>query len=203
MNIKINTHSSIQIDEIFFDPYQIKTKNFKAKFICITHTHYDHFDIESIKNIADKNTIIVAPHDTKQLLEQNFNNKIFYVKPNEILHFEDFELETFASYNTNKSFHPKSNNWVGYKLSKNSKTYAIVGDTDSTPELEHLINIDVLFLPIGGTYTMNAKEAAELANRLKPKLVIPVHYGTIVGTKEDEVTFLKHLNSNINYKIFL
>ena len=203
MNIKINTHSSIQIDDIAFDPYGITDTTFKANYVCITHTHYDHLDIESIKNISNENTIIIATIDAKEPLEQNFSNKIIYVKPNEVLTFEDFALETFASYNINKQFHPKTNNWVGYKLIKNNKVYAVVGDTDATPELENLSNIDVLFLPIGGTYTMTATEAAVLANKVKPALVIPMHYGSIVGSKADETEFIKHLNADIKYEILL
>ena len=203
MNIKINTHSSIQIDDIAFDPYGITEPTFTAKYVCITHTHYDHLDINSIKNISNKNTIIIATIDAKDTLEQNFSNKIIYVKPNEILNFENFTLETFASYNINKQFHPKANNWVGYKLVKNNKTYVVVGDTDVTPELEKLENIDVLFLPIGGTYTMTATEAATLANKVKPALVIPMHYGSVVGSKDNETEFINHLNADINYKILL
>ena len=203
MNIKINTHSSIQINDIAFDPYGITEPSFTAKYVCLTHTHYDHLDINSIKNIATEKTIIIAPFDAKETLEQNFDNKIIYVKPNEVLSFEDFSLETFASYNINKPFHPKTNNWVGYKLVKNNQTYAVVGDTDATPELEALTNINALFLPIGGTYTMTALEAAELANKIKPKLVIPMHYGSIVGSKADETEFIKHLNKDIEYKILL
>lgn len=203
MNIKINTHSSIQIEDIAFDPYGITKTNFTAKYICLTHTHYDHLDVISIKNISNKTTIIIAPFDAKEILESNFDNKIIYVKPNELLNFNDFTLETFASYNISKPFHPKSNNWVGYKLTINDKTYAVVGDTDATPELDTLTNLDVLFVPIGGIYTMNAIEASNLTNKLKPNLVIPVHYGSIVGSKQDETEFIKHLNPNINYKILL
>lgn len=203
MNIKINTHSSIQIDDIAFDPYGITEPILAAKYVCITHTHFDHLDIESIKNISNKNTIIIATQDAKETLTQNFSNKIIYVKPNEVLNFEDFTLETFASYNINKQFHPKTNNWVGYKLVKDNKTYVVAGDTDVTHELENLSNIDVLFLPIGGTYTMTATEAAELANKVKPALVIPMHYGSVVGSKTNETEFIKHLNAGINYEILL
>ena len=203
MNIKINTHSSIQIEDVAFDPYDIKDTNFKAKYVCITHTHFDHLDINSIKNIADENTIIIATLDAKEPLEKNFKNKIVYVKPNEVLNFENLTIETFASYNINKQFHPKSNNWVGYKLTKDGKTYAVVGDADATPELENLKNIDVLFLPIGGTYTMNSIEAAELANKIEPKLVIPMHYGSVVGSKDDETEFINNLDNNIKYEILL
>ncbi len=203
MNIQINIHSSIQIDDIAFDAYGISGTNYKAKYVCITHTHYDHLDVDSIKNISTKDTIIIAPHDAKDVLEANFENKIIYVKPNEVLNFEDFELETFASYNLNKAFHPKSNNWVGYKLTRANKVYAVVGDTDATPELEALKNLDVLFVPIGGRYTMNALEAATLTNKIKPELVVPMHYASIVGSKADETEFLRHLHPEQKYQILL
>ena len=203
MNIKVNTHSSIQIDDIAFDPYGITDTNFKAKYIFLTHTHYDHLDVNSIKNISNNQTIIVATYDAKEILEKSLNNKIIYIKPNEKLDFDTFKIETFASYNINKNFHKKEYNWVGYKLTKDNTTYAVLGDTDATPELDNLTNLDFLFVPIGGTYTMNAIEAANLTNKLKPATVIPVHYGSIVGTKNDEDVFITHLNKNINYKILL
>ena len=92
---------------------------------------------------------------------------------------------------------------MGYKVIKDGTVYMIPGDTDKTPELESLSGIDVLFVPIGGTYTMNAKEAAELANQVKPNLVIPMHYGSVVGTKSDEKEFLKHLDKKIKHKILI
>ena len=203
MNININTHSSIQIDDLAFDPYGITDTNFKAKYIFITHTHFDHLDIESIKNIIQKDSTIIAPTDAKKVLEENFDNKIFYVLPKDEVNLHEIKVEVFASYNIDKHFHPKENNWVGYKVTKDEKVFAVLGDTDATPELEELSSIDVLFVPIGGTYTMNAIEAAHLANKIKPELVVPVHYGSIVGTKEDEQTFISNLNPEINYKIML
>lgn len=203
MNIHINTHSSIQIDDMAFDPYDADKLKFKAKYIFLTHTHYDHLDIPSIKNLSNKNTVFIAPHDAKDTLENNFSNKIIYVKPGDEINLETCQVEVLPSYNINKDFHKKEYNWVGYKVIKDEMVYAILGDTDKTPELEALSGIDVLFVPIGGTYTMNAKEAAELANQVKPNLVIPVHYGSIVGTKSDEKEFLKILNKQIKHKILI
>lgn len=203
MNIKINTHSSIQIDDMAFDPYDADKIKFKSKYIFITHTHYDHLDIPSIKSFSNKKTIFIAPYDAKETLEQNFENKIIYVKPYDEINLETCQVEVLPSYNINKDFHKKESNWVGYKVIKDGVVYAVLGDTDATPELENLKAIDVLFVPIGGTYTMNAKEAAALSNKIKPKLVIPVHYGTVVGTKADEKEFLKNLDKKIKSKILL
>ena len=199
--LSINSHSSIQIGNIFFDPFQIEQQNPIAKCIFITHTHFDHLSIDDIKKVLNKNTIIIAPHDAKETLETNFDNKIILVEPNEIFEVDKIKVETYASYNTNKQFHPKANNWVGYKITIDETSYAVVGDTDATPELENLY-VDVLFLPIGGTYTMTAAEASELANKIKPRLVIPTHYNSIVGSKEDEKIFVSGLNS-VDYKILI
>ncbi len=70
-----------------------------------------------------------------------------------------------------------------------SKRYYHAGDTDSIPEMKEIFEIDYAFLPVGGTYTMNAEAAAEVANTIKAKVTIPIHYGDIVGKKEDGETF--------------
>ncbi len=203
MKININAHSSIQIDNFAFDPFMAENIKFIAKYIFITHTHYDHLDIPSIKNISDKNSIIIAPPDAKSELEKNFANKIIYVRPNDEINLEDCQVEVLEAYNTNKAFHKKEYGWVGYKVIKDEKTFAVLGDTDVLDEHKKLTNLDILFVPIGGTYTMNALEASNLANTLAPKLVIPVHYGSIVGSKTDEKEFLKNLSKNIKTKILL
>ena len=202
MNININANSSIQIEDFYFDPFMITRKMPSAKYVFITHTHYDHLSPEALEKVVDKNTILIAPTDAKQQLEESFNNKIIYVKPGDKLTLDGVKVEVFASYNINKPFHQKSSNWVGYKLTHSGITYAVVGDTDATPELENL-SCDVLFVPIGGTYTMNGEEAARLTNIIKPNLVIPMHYGSIVGTKEDEKIFLKLLDKEIKYQILI
>lgn len=202
MSISINSHSSIQIDNLYFDPFQIKKPLPPAKYIFITHSHYDHLSVEDIKKVCDKNTIIIAPKDCKETLESNFENKVIYVKPKETLTLGGVQVKTFASYNLNKVFHKKEMAWVGYKITYDGTSYAIVGDSDATPELEKL-SCDVLFLPIGGTYTMTAEEAATLAKKVKPKLVIPTHYGSIVGTKNDAKTFVKALNKEVEHKLLI
>lgn len=203
MMINVNNHSSIQINDIFIDPYGITETSKKARYIFITHTHYDHLSLEDIKKIISKETIFVAPKDAQKTLEENFpNHKKFYVEPNQELKFDNFEVKVIPAYNINKNFHKKEFGWVGYVFKIDSITYTILGDTDEIPEHETL-KTNVLFVPIGGIYTMNAEEAALLVNKIKPDLAIPVHYNAIVGSKEDEEIFLENLDKNIKYQIFL
>ena len=131
MKINVNSHSSIQIDNIYFDPFQIKRAKHTAKYIFLTHTHYDHMSIEDIDKVINANTIIIATPDAKETLEEKYNNKIIYVKPFDNLSFSDIEIEVLPSYNINKEFHKKSSNWVGYKIIYNEKTFAILGDTEA------------------------------------------------------------------------
>lgn len=79
--------------------------------------------------------------------------------------------------------------------------YYIAGDTDNINEIQN-INCDVAFIPVGGTYTMNYEEAAELANTINSKLIIPTHYGEIVGDKEDGKKFAK-LIKNKEVKVYI
>ena len=59
------------------------------------------------------------------------------------------------------------------------------------------VKCDVAFVPVGGTYTMNYSEAAELVNIIKPKIAVPIHYGSVVGTKQDATDFIKLLHPSI------
>ena len=101
-----------------------------------------------------------------------------------------------------KIFHPREKDWIGYIIHLDGVTYYIAGDTDITEENKK-VKCDVAFVPIGGTYTMNAKEAATLVNIIKPKIAVPIHYNCIVGTKEDEGVFANTLNKDIELKILL
>ena len=90
----------------------------------------------------------------------------------------------------------------GYVIMLNGLRYYVAGDTDATEENSHVV-CDVALVPIGGTYTMNASEAAELVNYIKPKVAIPIHYGSIVGTPEDAEIFVQRLNNGIKGEILL
>lgn len=206
-NIEVLYHSSIKInkeDTIYFDPFKIDKEYHDADIIFITHSHYDHYSEEDILKVRKESTHVVAPVDLlDNLLTLGFTKKnITTVKPNENYNVNGLTFKTVPAYNTNKNFHPKSNNWVGYLLTLNDTVYYIAGDTDITEENKQ-VKCDVAFIPIGGTYTMDYKEAAELINEIKPKIAVPTHYATIVGSIEDGKNFSKLLNSDIECKIYI
>ena len=114
----------------------------------------------------------------------------------------NIKVKTIPAYNISKNFHPKANNWVGYIITLDNVVYYIAGDTDITEE-NRKVKCDVAFVPIGGTYTMTAEEAAKLVNEINPKIAVPIHYGLIVGSKEDEEIFKNSVNNNINVSVLL
>ena len=206
-NISIIHHSSIKFSDnikIYFDPYEINENNNDADIIFITHNHYDHYSENDIKKIYNANTKFIIPKDLeKELLNLGIKKEnIITVVPNNNYNVLDISFKTIPAYNINKPFHPKENNWVGYLINYNNFTYYIAGDTDITED-NKLIKCDVAFLPIGGKYTMNYKEAAELTNIIKPKIVVPIHYGLIIGTTEDAIEFSKLINKDITCKILI
>ena len=206
-NIEILCHSSIKMNKgkiIYVDPFHIKENYEDADIILITHSHYDHFSEEDIEKVRKADTKIYVTEDYVENARQlGFSeNEIIGVKPYQTYYEGDIEINTVPAYNVNKQFHPKENNWVGYILKIDGTSYYIAGDTDITEENKK-IKCDVAFVPVGGTYTMTAKEAAELVNIIKPKVAIPIHYGDIVGTKEDATTFVNSLENGIESKILI
>ena len=206
-NIKCLGHSSVNLTNdkvIYIDPYNLKESNKDADIIFITHSHYDHFSINDINKIKKNNTIIIITEDIyNSVLKLGFNeSNIIKVLPNNNYTIDNIKFTTIPSYNINKNFHPLDNNWVGYLIEINNIKYYIPGDTDLTEESKN-VECDILFVPIGGTYTMDYKEASILTNIIKPKIVIPIHYGSIVGSKEDAIKFKELVDKDIDCMIML
>ena len=111
------------------------------------------------------------------------------VAPGDRRAVEGFSIEVVPAYNIDKPFHPKANNWVGYIVEVAGRKLYHAGDTDRIPEMKTM-RTDVAFLPIGGTYTMTAEEAAAAVNEdIKPKVAVPIHYGAVVGSDSDAQRF--------------
>lgn len=204
MQIEVLNHASIKItsDKIYyFDPYKIDKKMNDADYIFITHDHYDHFDYSSIKNVINESTMLIVPACLEEKVKEITNNYTI-VYPSCNYEIATLHFDTVPSYNIGKSFHLKEMNYVGYIVNiKNNKVY-VMGDTDVIDEIKD-ISCDICFVPIGGTYTMNYKEASNYINMIKPKEVIPIHYGSIVGNKDLGLKFSELVNSNINVKVFI
>ena len=206
-NIEVLYHSSIRINKektIYIDPFKIDRNYNDADIIFITHDHYDHYSEEDIDKVINESTVIVIPEEllTKVLKKGINKDAIVTVEPNKKYMVQGIKFETVPAYNTNKTFHPKENGWVGYVIELNDVKYYIAGDTDITEENKK-VKCDVAFVPVGGTYTMDFKEAAQLINEMQPKVAVPIHYGSVVGTKQDAEEFIKLLNQNIKGTILM
>lgn len=191
--ITVFKHSSIRITAtvgtIYIDPYKIEEASHDAEYIFITHSHYDHFSPEDIAKIQKPETKIITVASSKEDAEKLVGaSQVITVKPNQKETAGQISFQTVPAYNKMKPFHPKKNEWVGYILQIENERIYIAGDTDAVPELAN-ISCDTALVPIGGTYTMTAKEAAELINQMQPKKVIPIHYGLIVGNHKDAEKF--------------
>lgn len=170
-NINWLGHASVKITgskTIYIDPWRLRDTT-PADIILVTHSHFDHYSREDIAKITKKGTVIIAPRDCAAQL------KAREVKPGDTINIDGVIIKAVPAYNIGKQFHPKNNNWVGYLITMDDRTIYHSGDTDAIPEMEKL-KMDVAFLPIGGTYTMDAREAAEVANKINPGIAIPIHY---------------------------
>ena len=200
-NIEVLYHSSIRINRekvMYIDPYNVDKNYNDADVIFITHDHFDHFSEEDIKKVMKDNTVMVVP---KGMYEKATglgftDDTIIEVEPNQRNEIQGIAFETIPAYNVNKQFHPKENGWVGYILTIDGVRYYIAGDTDITEENKQ-VQCDVAFVPVGGTYTMTAQEAAELVNIIKPNIAVPIHYGSVVGSKQDAENFVSALDEGI------
>ncbi len=176
---------------IYIDPFNISSGD-KADMILITHDHHDHCDPTSIARIQKKYSLMIAPKACEDKLR---GGDVRLVKEGDTFLEMGIEIKAVPAYNNDKDFHPRGEG-VGYVLKFNDKKVYHAGDTDLIPEMKKLLSkplgpIDVALLPVGGTYTMDAREAAEAVDAIKPKNAIPMHYGSIVGSMEDSETFEK------------
>lgn len=199
--ITLNYQSSIRIEKngkvIYFDPYKIESNSNDADYIFITHSHYDHYSEDDIKKVMKNDTKFVVTSDLENkvkalgVLEDN----ILVVYPNEEHNIDDISFDVVPAYNIDKTYHKKSYNWVGYVVDLDGVKYYDVGDSDVTDEFKN-VSCDVIFVPVGGTYTMTDSEAASAVNEMKPKYAVPVHYGE-VGSSANADNFVNNLNDDI------
>ena len=187
-------HDSFRIDAsktIYLDPYQVSSGP-KADLIMITHDHFDHCSPDDVAKIQQPGTVIVTEKDSAKKLTGDLR----VIKPGESLVVDEVKIEAVPSYNTDKEFHPKRNAWLGFIIEIQGVRVFHAGDTDFIPEMNGF-NVDIALLPVSGTYVMTADQAVKAALAISPKLAIPMHYGTIVGSDQDAINFKKALEGKI------
>jgi L-ascorbate metabolism protein UlaG (beta-lactamase superfamily) len=179
-------HATFRIEDgatqIYVDPWKLPAAAPPASVVLITHGHFDHYSEDDIARIEQPGTLFAAPPDVAAKLK---GRKVTSVEPGGHYTLGPLRIETTPAYNLNKNFHQKKEGWVGYivTLSSGQRVYHS-GDTDAIPEMDD-VEADVALMPCGGTYTMTAPEMAAAANRFKPTILIPMHWGDIVGQQAD------------------
>lgn len=194
VRITLLAHSAFKLEYagtiVYIDPFMIDASDVAdvADVIFITHEHYDHCSLADIQKIASDKTTIVTVPGCQSKIANKVMGAIAVTNPGEAGVIGDVAYETVISYNTNKQFHSKENDWAGFIITLGGVRIYHAGDTDFIPEMSSY-ECDVALLPVSGTYVMTAEEAVKAAETIKPKLAIPMHYGAIVGTKSDAEKF--------------
>jgi L-ascorbate metabolism protein UlaG (beta-lactamase superfamily) len=183
-------HSSVKVwaedKVVYVDPRNLDTAPHDATVVLVTHTHSDHYAPADIAKVSNADTIFMAPPDVVAAY-----GKGQAVAPGVTIELSGLRITTIPAYNISTTNHPKSNNWLGYIVEFGPQRIYVAGDTDLTDEMKALQDIDVAFLPAGGTYTMNAVQAAEATKYVNPVVAIPYHWGEVVGTLADAQTFAR------------
>lgn len=185
--------------KIYIDPWGAPDGAPQADVIFVTHAHDDHFSPSDIAKVRGDNTQIATTADVAKEL----SGSIEIVAPGDAFEIAGISVDAVPAYNVasdRQGFHPKANGWVGYVLTLEGTRIYHAGDTDAIPEME-AIDCDIAFLPIGGTYTMTAEEAAGAVATVGPKVVVPMHYGFVAGTPKDMERF-KGLVPDVTVRTF-
>ena len=206
--IDLFTHSSIRIRSdkgtIYVDPFKMREETGDADYVFVTHEHFDHFSPDDIAKVSKDSTVLVVPESMKARAERETGGKygIFTVSPGASFTLGDLTFSTVPAYNRLKPFHPRRAGWVGYVFDLGGKSVYVAGDTDLCTEAGQ-VRCDVAMVPVGGTYTMNAGQAAELVNSIRPGTAIPTHYGSAAGTAEDAEIFAAKVDPEIRVEIIM
>jgi len=180
---------------VYFDPWEI-SEGPKADVICITHEHFDHFSPGDVEKISKDDTVIV----TEAATAKKVSGDVRVLKPGESVEVAGIRVSAVPSYNTDKAFHPKSNEWLGFVVEMDGVKIYHAGDADFIPEMKDL-DVDIALIPVSGTYVMDADQAIEAARAIRPKIAVPMHYGKIVGSEDDAKKFAEALKNEITVVI--
>lgn len=188
VEIKWIGHASFRIasadDVMYIDPWKLPDAPHDADLVFVSHSHHDHCSPPDIQKVSKEGTTIIAPADTiEQLHAANA------VTPGERLTIQGITVEAVAAYNVTRRYHPESNQWCGAVVTIEDKRVYYAGDTDLIPEMSDLSGVDLALLPVGGTYTLDASQAARACGQVECKAAIPYHWGDIVGSRKDADTF--------------
>jgi len=165
---------------IFFDPSSRQANYYKfpkASMIFVTHDHGDHCDPAALKAITtEKTKTFMSP-----LAHEKWGQGMV-LRPDDNVTIDGIHIQVLPAYNMvhkrpdGRPFHVKGEN-NSYLITLGNKRIFVAGDTENTPEMKALKNIDIAFLPMNLPYTMTPEMVADAAKAFKPKILYPYHYG--------------------------
>jgi L-ascorbate metabolism protein UlaG (beta-lactamase superfamily) len=183
---RIKTRAGI----VYIDPYRVEDGP-TADLILITHDHFDHFSRDDVVRLAGRRTTAIGPATVTEQLR----GRTISIAPGETVEVDELEIQALPAYNTNKldssgkPFHARESGWLGFLLRDGARRIYHSGDTDVIPEMDRAAGVDVALLPVSGTYVMSPQEAAEAARRIDPRVAVPMHWGTVIGSEADADAF--------------
>ncbi len=188
VEIKWIGHASFRIASddavVYIDPWKLADEPHDADVVFVSHDHHDHCSPDDVMKVSGPETAVVGPAETVGKF-----GLARAVAPGDSVTVGNVAIEAVAAYNVSKGFHPKANGWCGAVFSLGEKRIYYAGDTDEVPEMASLADVDVALLPVGGTYTMDAAEAAKACQAIAPAAAVGYHWGDIVGSKADAEKF--------------
>jgi L-ascorbate metabolism protein UlaG (beta-lactamase superfamily) len=175
---------------IYIDPVFNIKETHDADVILVTHSHQDHYNVNTIGMLMKEGTVVIAPGDISANIDQALDTATLIAEPGFTTEVGNITIEAVPAYNVVKTnFHPRANKWVGYVLTIDGVRVYHAGDTERIPEMQDF-TADIAMLPLGQTYTMNSvEEAADAARDVKAKIAIPIHYGMYEGSEADAQKF--------------
>ena len=202
-SIRVLTHSAVRIQSsagtvAYVDPYNLTEEPHDADFVLVTHAHFDHFSPEDIARVAHDGTVLVCPASMADGAGAA-GLSVRTMQAGDRLELADLEVLAVPAYNVvpeRLHCHPRENSWVGYVLTVDGERVYVTGDTDENPDTLQ-VSCDIALPPVGGTYTMDAHQAARFINTVRPRVAIPTHYGSVVGGAEDAQTFADEVDADI------
>ncbi len=157
---------------VVFDPYSeeigLKVPKLEADIVCVTHDHPDHNNAFAVKNPEGVGSAFKI--DGPGEYEKNGVN-----------------IVGVASFHDDKEGLERGRNTI-YNATIDEVNFVHLGDIGqkklTQEQVEGLSNCDILFIPVGGVYTIEAKDAPDIIAQIEPRIIIPIHY-KIEGLKYD------------------
>lgn len=191
MKVRYFGHSCFLIDNLLVDPFitgnpncNVKKEDIKCDIICVTHDHPDHIG-DAFQIAKNNNAVLVAIHEiAEEAASKGLRSEGMNIGGQ--IKVGEWEIKMVLALHSSSKGHP-----AGFVLRKEGKTFYHAGDTGLFGDMKLIgeEGIDIAMLPVGDRYTMGVKDALRAVDFIKPKIAVPMHYGTFPIINPDPGTF--------------